>query len=287
MPPALPSQGPRCGRSTASCCPYSLYHTHKADPLSVSAIPPPNHTCQLPQGQALWADSCGWVSKAERPAGSRGSQKALPFSLLPVLCKWDLTPTLSASFNLSAPFHSALLESRKISWFQGSKEQIWTPASLLHGGAESSARAWRPSLVSPIVTNCPQGRNTEGNCWRSPQVRILGTPLLSCPATQFTGYYAPTAHSSTEHPCSIAWTRFPLLYLNIKVSSWKQDLNTSQYHIQAGTSPFLGFLTKSRNSSADLCILLFPCNCWGLQCPSRGIQTIRKRRHKGSAFFET
>lgn len=102
---------------------------------------------------------------------------------------------------------------------------------------------------------------------------------------QFTGYYTPTAQSSTKHSCSIGWTRFPLLYLNIQVSSWKQDLNTSQYHIQAGTSPFQGFLIKSRKGSADLCILLLPYNCWGLQCPSRGIQTIRKRRHKGSAFF--
>lgn len=75
--------------------------------------------------------------------------------LFPVLCKWDLTPTLSAFFNLPAPFHSALLEIRKVGWFQGSKAWIWTPALLRHGGARLLMRAWRSSLVNPSVMEVP------------------------------------------------------------------------------------------------------------------------------------
>lgn len=71
VPPVFPSQGPGCGCSTASCCPYSL--STELVPISVMH-PPSTHTCQLPQ-----ARHSEHTAEDGIPRGNvQGSQQALP-----------------------------------------------------------------------------------------------------------------------------------------------------------------------------------------------------------------
>lgn len=150
MPPVLPSQGQRCGRSTASCCPYSPYHAHKANPSSVSSIPPSNHTCQLTWGQTLWADSCGWVSKVECPAGSWGSQQALSCA---VQMGFD-----TYAFSLFQPPSSLPL---RTAWNQ---ENWLVPREQSMDLNSCITSTWRSWVINESLKAKPSQSQCYGNC---------------------------------------------------------------------------------------------------------------------------